>query len=149
MSFQLSKEQECDWSQEPGEPGTAREDRNEPQTFPQVIQVMAGHQIQNHSQRGWEQAPELCPGNPVMPGHLSLSPQLTDSSFQPGSFGGHLLDSRREIADLNIRIQKLRSCIVSQKSQVSPGGHKGTGVCWVGKWTGVTWDNGTGVTWGG
>uniref|UniRef100_A0A8C3XBT2 Keratin 80 n=1 Tax=Cyanoderma ruficeps TaxID=181631 RepID=A0A8C3XBT2_9PASS len=34
-----------------------------------------------------------------------------------GSFGGHLLDGRREIADLNIRIQKLRSCIVSQKSQ--------------------------------
>uniref|UniRef100_A0A8C5TS85 IF rod domain-containing protein n=1 Tax=Malurus cyaneus samueli TaxID=2593467 RepID=A0A8C5TS85_9PASS len=39
-----------------------------------------------------------------------------------GSFGGHLLDSRREIADLNIRIQKLRSCIVSQKSQVAGRG---------------------------
>ncbi|NWZ90149.1 K2C80 protein, partial [Nesospiza acunhae] len=46
--------------------------------------------------------------------------KLTDSSSQSGSFGGHLLDSRREIADLNIRIQKLRSCIVSQKSQVTP-----------------------------
>uniref|UniRef100_A0A8B9GEC8 Keratin 80 n=1 Tax=Amazona collaria TaxID=241587 RepID=A0A8B9GEC8_9PSIT len=30
---------------------------------------------------------------------------------------GSLSDSRREIADLNIQIQKLRSCIVSQKSQ--------------------------------
>nr|XP_041567497.1 keratin, type II cytoskeletal 80 isoform X2 [Taeniopygia guttata] len=72
----------------------------------------------SHSQRGWERAPDLSPGNPGdARALLSLSPQLTDSSSQSGSFGGHLLDSRREIADLNIRIQKLRSCIVSQKSQ--------------------------------
>ncbi|XP_071312103.1 keratin, type II cytoskeletal 80-like [Agelaius tricolor] len=55
--------------------------------------------------RSWEEAEAL------------TRRKLTDSSSQPGSFGGHLLDSRREIADLNIRIQKLRSCIVSQKSQ--------------------------------
>ncbi|NWR24200.1 K2C80 protein, partial [Emberiza fucata] len=58
--------------------------------------------------RSWEEAEAL------------TRRKLTDSSSQPGSFGGHLLDSRREIADLNIRIQKLRSCIVSQKSQVTP-----------------------------
>ncbi|KAM4755181.1 keratin, type II cytoskeletal 80 [Cyanocitta cristata] len=55
--------------------------------------------------RSWEEAEAL------------TRRKLTDSSSQAGSFGGHLLDSRREIADLNIRIQKLRSCIVSQKSQ--------------------------------
>ncbi|KAL2293825.1 hypothetical protein Nmel_018890 [Mimus melanotis] len=55
--------------------------------------------------RSWEEAEAL------------TRRKLTDSSAQPGSFGGHLLDSRREIADLNIQIQKLRSCIVSQKSQ--------------------------------
>uniref|UniRef100_A0A803WAS6 Keratin 80 n=1 Tax=Ficedula albicollis TaxID=59894 RepID=A0A803WAS6_FICAL len=55
--------------------------------------------------RSWEEAEAL------------TRRKLTDSSSQPGSFGGHLLDSRREIADLNIQIQKLRSCIVSQKSQ--------------------------------
>nr|XP_030115076.3 keratin, type II cytoskeletal 80 isoform X3 [Taeniopygia guttata] len=55
--------------------------------------------------RSWEEAEAL------------TRRKLTDSSSQSGSFGGHLLDSRREIADLNIRIQKLRSCIVSQKSQ--------------------------------
>ncbi|RMB94109.1 hypothetical protein DUI87_29469 [Hirundo rustica rustica] len=55
--------------------------------------------------RSWEEAEAL------------TRRKLTDSSSQPGSFGGHLLDGRREIADLNIRIQKLRSCIVSQKSQ--------------------------------
>ncbi|NXQ29033.1 K2C80 protein, partial [Alaudala cheleensis] len=59
--------------------------------------------------RSWEEAEAL------------TRRKLTDSSSQSGSFGGHLLDSRREIADLNIRIQKLRSCIVSQKSQVCPG----------------------------
>ncbi|NXT65070.1 K2C80 protein, partial [Chaetops frenatus] len=58
--------------------------------------------------RSWEEAEAL------------TRRKLTDSSSQSSSFGGHLLDSRREIADLNIRIQKLRSCIVSQKSQVSP-----------------------------
>ncbi|NWV21957.1 K2C80 protein, partial [Origma solitaria] len=58
--------------------------------------------------RSWEEAEAL------------TRRKLTDSSPQSSSFGGHLLDSRREIADLNIRIQKLRSCIVSQKSQVSP-----------------------------
>nr|XP_031363077.1 keratin, type II cytoskeletal 80 [Lonchura striata domestica] len=51
--------------------------------------------------RSWEEAEAL------------TRRKLTDSSSQSGSFGGHLLDSRREIADLNIRIQKLRSCIVS------------------------------------
>ncbi|NXE43051.1 K2C80 protein, partial [Ptilorrhoa leucosticta] len=62
--------------------------------------------------RSWEEAEAL------------TRRKLTDSSSQSGSFGGHLLDSRREIADLNIRIQKLRSCIVSQKSQVpSPPHH--------------------------
>ncbi|NXC89630.1 K2C80 protein, partial [Cercotrichas coryphoeus] len=55
--------------------------------------------------RSWEEAEAL------------TRRKLTDSSSQCGSFGGHLLDSRREIADLNIQIQKLRSCIVSQKSQ--------------------------------
>lgn len=55
--------------------------------------------------RSWEEAEAL------------TRRKLTDSSPQASSFGGHLLDSRREIADLNIRIQKLRSCIVSQKSQ--------------------------------
>ncbi|TRZ11707.1 hypothetical protein HGM15179_015405 [Zosterops borbonicus] len=55
--------------------------------------------------RSWEEAEAL------------TRRKLTDSSSQCGSFGGHLLDGRREIADLNIRIQKLRSCIVSQKSQ--------------------------------
>ncbi|NXQ61724.1 K2C80 protein, partial [Anthoscopus minutus] len=58
--------------------------------------------------RSWEEAEAL------------TRRKLTDSSSQSGSFSGHLLDSRREIADLNIQIQKLRSCIVSQKSQVSP-----------------------------
>ncbi|NXK68805.1 K2C80 protein, partial [Sylvietta virens] len=56
--------------------------------------------------RSWEEAEAL------------TRRKLTDSSSQPGFLGGHLLDSRREIADLNIRVQKLRSCIVSQKSQV-------------------------------
>ncbi|NXM52230.1 K2C80 protein, partial [Illadopsis cleaveri] len=55
--------------------------------------------------RSWEEAEAL------------TRRKLTDSSSQGSSFGGQLLDSRREIADLNIRIQKLRSCLVSQRSQ--------------------------------
>ncbi|NXP41936.1 K2C80 protein, partial [Leiothrix lutea] len=47
--------------------------------------------------RSWEEAEAL------------TRRKLTDSSSQGSSFGGHLLDSRREIADLNIRIQKLRA----------------------------------------
>ncbi|KFR03101.1 Keratin, type II cytoskeletal 80, partial [Opisthocomus hoazin] len=55
--------------------------------------------------RSWEEAEAL------------TRRKLNEGSTQSGTYGGHLLDSRREIADLNIRIQKLRSCIVSQKSQ--------------------------------
>ncbi|XP_032569449.1 keratin, type II cytoskeletal 80-like isoform X2 [Chiroxiphia lanceolata] len=43
--------------------------------------------------------------------------KLSEGHSQAGTFGGHLLESRREIAELNIRIQKLRSGIVSQRSQ--------------------------------
>ncbi|XP_026723462.1 keratin, type II cytoskeletal 80-like [Athene cunicularia] len=55
--------------------------------------------------RSWEEAEAL------------TRRKLNEGSTQSGTYGGHLLDSRREIADLNIQIQKLRSCIVSQKSQ--------------------------------
>ncbi|NXL51930.1 K2C80 protein, partial [Podilymbus podiceps] len=55
--------------------------------------------------RSWEEAEAL------------TRKKLNEGSTQSGTYGGHLLDSRREIADLNIQIQKLRSCIVSQKSQ--------------------------------
>ncbi|XP_071585453.1 keratin, type II cytoskeletal 80 [Heliangelus exortis] len=55
--------------------------------------------------RSWEEAEAL------------TRRKLNEGNTQSGTYGGHLLDSRREIADLNIRIQKLRSCIVSQKSQ--------------------------------
>ncbi|KFV62111.1 Keratin, type II cytoskeletal 80, partial [Dryobates pubescens] len=55
--------------------------------------------------RSWEEAEAL------------TRRKLKEGSCQAGSCGGHLLDSRREIADLNIQIQKLRSCIVSQQSQ--------------------------------
>ncbi|NXU48742.1 K2C80 protein, partial [Turnix velox] len=55
--------------------------------------------------RSWEEAEAL------------TRRKLNEGNNQLGSYGGHLLDSRREIADLNIQIQKLRSCIVSQKSQ--------------------------------
>ncbi|XP_009072091.1 PREDICTED: keratin, type II cytoskeletal 80 [Acanthisitta chloris] len=55
--------------------------------------------------RSWEEAEAL------------TRRKLSEGNVQSGTYGGHLLDSRREIADLNIRIQKLRSCIVSQKSQ--------------------------------
>ncbi|NXN28535.1 K2C80 protein, partial [Nycticryphes semicollaris] len=55
--------------------------------------------------RSWEEAEAL------------TRRKLSEGSTQSGTYGGHLLDSRREIADLNIQIQKLRSCIVSQKSQ--------------------------------
>ncbi|NXO16948.1 K2C80 protein, partial [Oriolus oriolus] len=58
--------------------------------------------------RSWEEAEAL------------TRRKLTDSSSQSGSFGGHLLDSRREIADLNIRIQKLRSCIVQNSLPKPP-----------------------------
>uniref|UniRef100_A0A8D0GJM3 Keratin 80 n=1 Tax=Sphenodon punctatus TaxID=8508 RepID=A0A8D0GJM3_SPHPU len=36
---------------------------------------------------------------------------------QSAQYGHQLLNSRREIAELNIQIQKIRSCILSQKSQ--------------------------------
>ncbi|XP_009554501.2 keratin, type II cytoskeletal 80 [Cuculus canorus] len=55
--------------------------------------------------RSWEEAEAL------------TRRKLNEGSIQSSTYGGHLLDSRREIADLNIQIQKLRSCIVSQKSQ--------------------------------
>ncbi|NXX50912.1 K2C80 protein, partial [Tricholaema leucomelas] len=55
--------------------------------------------------RSWEEAEAL------------TRRKLKEGSSQAGTYGGHLLDSRREIADLNIQIQKLRSCIVSQRSQ--------------------------------
>ncbi|XP_010078276.1 PREDICTED: keratin, type II cytoskeletal 80-like, partial [Pterocles gutturalis] len=55
--------------------------------------------------RSWEEAEAL------------TRRKLNEGSSQSGTYGAHLLDSRREIADLNIQIQKLRSCIVSQKSQ--------------------------------
>ncbi|NWQ94819.1 K2C80 protein, partial [Burhinus bistriatus] len=55
--------------------------------------------------RSWEEAEAL------------TRRKLNEGSTQAGTYGGHLLDSRRQIADLNIQIQKLRSCIVSQKSQ--------------------------------
>ncbi|NXK55102.1 K2C80 protein, partial [Chauna torquata] len=59
--------------------------------------------------RSWEEAEAL------------TRRKLNEGNTQSATYGGHLLDSRREIADLNIQIQKLRSCIVSQKSQVCPG----------------------------
>ncbi|NXN94488.1 K2C80 protein, partial [Rhinopomastus cyanomelas] len=55
--------------------------------------------------RSWEEAEAL------------TRRKLSEGSAQAGAYGGHLLDGRREIADLNIQIQKLRSCIVSQRSQ--------------------------------
>ncbi|XP_042743700.1 keratin, type II cytoskeletal 80-like isoform X1 [Lagopus leucura] len=55
--------------------------------------------------RSWEEAEAL------------TRRKLKEGNTQSATYGGHLLDSRREIADLNIQIQKLRSCIVSQKSQ--------------------------------
>ncbi|OXB71156.1 UNVERIFIED_CONTAM: hypothetical protein H355_008468 [Colinus virginianus] len=55
--------------------------------------------------RSWEEAEAL------------TRRKLNEGNTQSATYGGHLLDSRREIADLNIQIQKLRSCIVSQKSQ--------------------------------
>ncbi|KAM9177200.1 keratin, type II cytoskeletal 80-like [Mergus octosetaceus] len=55
--------------------------------------------------RSWEEAETL------------TRRKLSEGNTQSATYGGHLLDSRREIADLNIQIQKLRSCIVSQKSQ--------------------------------
>nr|XP_013810925.1 PREDICTED: keratin, type II cytoskeletal 80 [Apteryx mantelli mantelli] len=55
--------------------------------------------------RSWEEAEAL------------TRRKLNEGNTQSATYGGHLLDSRREIADMNIQIQKLRSCIVSQKSQ--------------------------------
>ncbi|XP_019366897.1 PREDICTED: keratin, type II cytoskeletal 80-like [Gavialis gangeticus] len=43
--------------------------------------------------------------------------KLNEGVPRSTTYGNHLFNSRREIADLNIRIQKLRSCIVSLKSQ--------------------------------
>ncbi|XP_061871587.1 keratin, type II cytoskeletal 80 [Colius striatus] len=55
--------------------------------------------------RSWEEAEAL------------TRRKLKEGSSQSGTYSSHLLNSRRQIADLNIQIQKLRSCIVSQKSQ--------------------------------
>uniref|UniRef100_A0A8C6YTK4 Keratin 80 n=1 Tax=Nothoprocta perdicaria TaxID=30464 RepID=A0A8C6YTK4_NOTPE len=55
--------------------------------------------------RSWEEAEAL------------TRRKLNEGNTQAATYGSHLLDSRREIADMNIQIQKLRSCIVSQKSQ--------------------------------
>ncbi|KAJ7428771.1 hypothetical protein WISP_00779 [Willisornis vidua] len=67
---------------------------------------------------------------------------MSEGSSQVGTFGGHLLDRRREIADLNIRIQKLRSGIVSQRSQVGMGGTWGgtPGQVWHLNISGGVWD---------
>ncbi|KYO17267.1 keratin, type II cytoskeletal 80-like [Alligator mississippiensis] len=43
--------------------------------------------------------------------------KLNEGVPRSATYGNHLFNSRREIADLNIQIQKLRSCIVSLKSQ--------------------------------
>uniref|UniRef100_A0A7M4EB00 Keratin 80 n=1 Tax=Crocodylus porosus TaxID=8502 RepID=A0A7M4EB00_CROPO len=43
--------------------------------------------------------------------------KLNEGVPRSATYGNHLFNSRREIADLNIRIQKLRSCIVSLNSQ--------------------------------
>lgn len=51
--------------------------------------------------------------------------QLNEGVPRSATYGNHLFNSRREIADLNIQIQKLRSCIVSLKSQVSSASQTG------------------------
>uniref|UniRef100_A0A8D0GRC2 Keratin 80 n=1 Tax=Sphenodon punctatus TaxID=8508 RepID=A0A8D0GRC2_SPHPU len=43
--------------------------------------------------------------------------KLCEEEEQSAQYGHQLLNSRREIAELNIQIQKIRSCILSQKSQ--------------------------------
>uniref|UniRef100_A0A8C5TWC2 IF rod domain-containing protein n=1 Tax=Malurus cyaneus samueli TaxID=2593467 RepID=A0A8C5TWC2_9PASS len=109
-------------------PGTIQVMPGTIQVMPGTIQVIQGIQVMSRAIHGDasghpgdartiqdSQGSRSRGGARAVP--LLLCPQLTDSSSQSGSFGGHLLDSRREIADLNIRIQKLRSCIVSQKSQ--------------------------------
>ncbi|XP_053149462.1 neurofilament medium polypeptide-like [Hemicordylus capensis] len=43
--------------------------------------------------------------------------KLSEGELLSAKYGDHLLDDRRVIAELNIQIQKMRSCIVSLKSQ--------------------------------
>lgn len=53
------------------------------------------------------------------PGHPSSTPlQLEERAARSAEFGSCLQSSRCEIADLNVRIQKLRSQILSIKSHV-------------------------------
>lgn len=53
------------------------------------------------------------------PYHPSSTPfQLEERAARSAEFGNSLQSSRCEIADLNVRIQKLRSQIVSVKSHV-------------------------------
>ncbi|XP_054859696.1 hornerin-like [Eublepharis macularius] len=43
--------------------------------------------------------------------------KLSEGELQSAKYGDHLLHNRRIIAELNIQIQKMRSCILSLKSQ--------------------------------
>nr|XP_056705232.1 keratin, type II cytoskeletal 80-like [Euleptes europaea] len=43
--------------------------------------------------------------------------KLNEGELQSAKYGDHLLNDRRIIAELNIQIQKMRSCILSLKSQ--------------------------------
>lgn len=54
--------------------------------------------------------------------HLLHALQLEERAACSAEFGNSLHSSRSEIADLNVRIQKLRSQILSIKSHVSSGG---------------------------
>ncbi|XP_050167768.1 LOW QUALITY PROTEIN: keratin, type II cytoskeletal 80-like [Myiozetetes cayanensis] len=62
-------------------------------------------QYEGLARRAWDEAEALA------------RRKLSEGGSQAGNFGGHLLDGRREMAELNIQIQKLRSGIVSQRSQ--------------------------------
>lgn len=73
--------------------------------------------------RGWRGSGdvEMRPGGMLRghPYHPPSTPfQLEERAARSAEFGNSLQSSRCEIADLNVRIQKLRSQIVSVKSHV-------------------------------
>ncbi|XP_060108056.1 keratin, type II cytoskeletal 80-like [Heteronotia binoei] len=57
------------------------------------------------ARRSWEELEEL------------TRSKLNEGELQSAKYGDHLLNDRRIIAELNIQIQKMRSCILSLKSQ--------------------------------
>ncbi|XP_077185012.1 uncharacterized protein LOC143833283 [Paroedura picta] len=68
-----------------------------------VEDVRAQYEALAH--RSWEELEEL------------TRSKLYEGELQSAKYGDHLLNDRRIIAELNIQIQKMRSCILSLKSQ--------------------------------